>query len=177
MMKPQRIALAAPARAALFTGLLAALALTTATASSLTGTATGAGSAHASGALPIRTGALAAAFEIPEEGAARRGHGGVDIVAPAGTAVYAWNEGVVLHAGERKGCGLAVVLQHWQGTRSTYCNLAELRVTAGESVRRDQPLGELANLGAAKKAHLHFEIEIGGRKVDPAKQINLLALK
>ena len=45
MMKPHRIALAAPARAALFTGLLAALALTTATASSLTGTATGAGSA------------------------------------------------------------------------------------------------------------------------------------
>jgi beta-lactamase regulating signal transducer with metallopeptidase domain len=177
MTKPTKNPLPAPARAALFTGLLAAFTLTAATASSLTGAAAGPGTSKTDGALPMRTGVVAAGFEIPEEGAPRRSHAGIDIVAPAGTAVHAWHEGVVVQAGERKGCGLAVVLQHWQGTRSTYCNLADLQVTAGESVRREQALGKLAELGPAKKAHLHFEIEIDGRKVDPAKQVNLLALK
>ena len=176
MMKPKKSPLRLPARIALFTGLLAALTLTAATASSLTADA-GPAAARSAGALPIRTGKVAASFEIPEEGAARRTHGGVDIAAPAGTAVYAWHEGVVVHAGERKGCGVGVVLQHWQGTRSTYCNLADLQVTAGENVRRDQSLGRLANLGPSGRAHLHFEVEIDGRNVDPARQVDLLALK
>ena len=178
MMNPKQTLRRAP-RIALHTSLMAAFALTAAAASSLTGEAdAGVTPGVASkGALPIRTGALAASFEIPEEGATKRAHAGVDIVAAAGTPVYAWHEGVVVHAGERKGCGTAVVLQHWQGTRSVYCNLAELKVTAGESVGRDQALGKLADLGAKKKSHLHFEIEVDGRNVDPARQLDLLALK
>jgi murein DD-endopeptidase MepM/ murein hydrolase activator NlpD len=172
MMNPKKALRHAP-RITLYVGLMTAFALTAAAASSLNGEV----DAKATGALPIRTGALAASFEIPEEGAGKRAHAGVDIVARAGTPVYAWHEGVVVHAGERKGCGTAVVLQHWQGTRSVYCNLAQLKVTAGESVGRDQAIGQLADLGAKKKPHLHFEIEVDGRNVDPARQLDLLALK
>ena len=180
MMEQKRTPPGVPVRVALYAGLLTALGLTAAAASSLTAQAdsrvTGAGS-RAPGALPVRTGAVAASFEIAEEGANKRSHSGVDIAAPAGTPVYSWQDGVVVLAGPRKGCGMAVVLQHWQGTRSLYCNLDKLRVTAGEGVGRDQSLGEVADLGARKKAHLHFEIEIDGRNVDPARQVDLLALK
>jgi hypothetical protein len=177
MMNPKQTLRRAP-RIALYTSLMTAFALAAAAASSLTGEADAGGKpiTASKGALPIRTGALAASFEFPEEGATKRAHAGVDIAAAAGTPVYAWHEGVVVHAGARKGCGTAVVLQHWQGTRSVYCNLAELKVTAGESVGRDQALGQLANLGP-KKSHLHFEIEVDGRNVDPARQVDLLALK
>jgi beta-lactamase regulating signal transducer with metallopeptidase domain len=177
MMNPDKVPLRGPLRTVLYIGLLATLTFTAAAASSLTGAAAGPSVARSAGVLPIRIGAVAAAFEIPEEGATRRPHGGADIAAPAGTPVYAWQDGVVIHAGERKGCGVTVVLQHGQGTRSTYCNLAGLAVTAGDTVKRDQALGKLADLGTAKKAHLHFEIQVDGRNVDPARQVDLLALR
>lgn len=180
MMEQKRTPPGAPVRVALYVGLLAVLTATTVAASSLSGNTkarAAQGESRTAGALPIRIGAVAATFEIPEEGASKRSHAGVDIAAPAGTRVYAWQDGVVVQAGPRKGCGQAVVLQHWQGTRSLYCNLAKLRVTAGESVGREQTLGELADPGANKKAHLHFEIEVDGRNVDPAGQVNLMALK
>jgi beta-lactamase regulating signal transducer with metallopeptidase domain len=168
------------ARAAAYAGLLAALGFSAVAASSLNSEPAAGAAGHGAqpqGALPIRAGAVAAPFEIPEEGATRRTHAGVDIAAPAGTPVYAWQQGVVVHAGPRKGCGTAVVLQHSQDTRTLYCNLDRLRVTAGESVGRDQSLGVLADLGTRQKSHLHFEIEIDGRNVDPARQVDLPALK
>ena len=101
----------------------------------------------------------------------RRGrmHYGVDIGAPAGSAVLAARDGTVLYAGSAyRGYGKLVILDHGDGYRTLYAHNRQLLVRAGRSVRRGDIIARVGSSGNATGPHLHFEIRKNDRPLDPA---------
>ena len=98
-------------------------------------------------------------------------HNGIDIAAPIGTPIFAPESGVVLQAGPANGFGLAVYLQHPDGTITVYGHINQYFVTAGQTVTAGQQIAEVGNKGQVTGPHLHIETHTGGlyqNRVDPA---------
>ena len=96
------------------------------------------------------------------------GHLGIDIAAPAGTPVRAIAAGTVVWAGWKDdGGGNVVVIDHADGTASTYNHNRGLAVRAGQRVARGQTIAWVGATGWATGPHLDFRVEIDGRFVDP----------
>lgn len=93
-------------------------------------------------------------------------HTGVDLAAPAGTAVHAASGGIAHVGFDPDGAGIyvAVVGEH---VRVLYCHLSSVQVVAGESVTPGEVIGEVGATGLATGAHLHFEVQLNGRAIDP----------
>lgn len=96
-------------------------------------------------------------------------HHGVDLAAPVGTPVAAMKDGVVVFAGEMRGYGRVVMLQHGARLRTVYAHLSELLVRRGEEVSGGQIIARSGSSGNASGAHLHFEIQRWGRDEDPVE--------
>ena len=94
-------------------------------------------------------------------------HDGVDIPLPIGTAISAMKSGDVAFAGEQRGYGLVVVLQHGPNVRTVYAHLSRISVRAGQHVAARDVIGLSGRSGNATGAHLHFEIQRWGRAEDP----------
>lgn len=94
-------------------------------------------------------------------------HHGVDLAAPAGTPVGAMKKGEVVFAGEMRGYGRVVMLQHGPRLRTVYAHLSEILVRKGDVVQGGQVIGKSGSSGNASGAHLHFEIRRWGREEDP----------
>jgi murein DD-endopeptidase MepM/ murein hydrolase activator NlpD len=95
-------------------------------------------------------------------------HTGQDLGAALGTRVYAVAPGRVVAAGPNDGYGNQVVLDHGGGVQSAYNHLSVIVVPAGARVRAGQLVGRVGSTGLSTAPHLHFEIRLGGRPVDPA---------
>ena len=89
-------------------------------------------------------------------------HAGIDIAAPIGTPVYAPEGGVVLEAGPASGFGLAVAVEHGDGSITLYGHVNQMFVSAGEVVSAGQQIAEVGNRGQSTGPHLHFEVHTGG---------------
>jgi murein DD-endopeptidase MepM/ murein hydrolase activator NlpD len=89
-------------------------------------------------------------------------HAGIDIAAPIGTPVYTPEDGVVLQAGPASGFGLAVAVQHSDGTITLYGHVNQMFVSAGQVVTAGQQIAEVGNRGQSTGPHLHFETHTGG---------------
>ena len=89
-------------------------------------------------------------------------HAGVDIAAPIGTPVFSPESGVVLQAGPASGFGLAVAVQHGDGTITLYGHVNRFFVSAGQTVTAGQQIAEVGNRGQSTGPHLHFEVHKGG---------------
>ena len=92
---------------------------------------------------------------------------GIEIAAPAGTAVNAIAAGRVLFAGWFRGYGQMVILDHGSGDLSVSGYLDEIRVAAGDSVAAGQPIGSVGETGSSSGPGLYFEIRHDGKAVDP----------
>lgn len=102
-------------------------------------------------------------------GRAGRRHNGIDILAPEGTPVRAAEAGVVVYAGDGlRGFGNAAVLDHGGGAETLYGHLKEIHVKSGDAVEAGTVIGAVGRTGNATTSHLHFEMRMGGRSVDPA---------
>jgi murein DD-endopeptidase MepM/ murein hydrolase activator NlpD len=101
-------------------------------------------------------------------GQPRAPHTGLDYAAPSGTPVLAANHGQVALVGEFFFPGRLVVLDHGLGLFTLYFHLAEVRVGPGERILRGQPVGTVGATGRATGPHLHFGVQLGGARVDPA---------
>jgi murein DD-endopeptidase MepM/ murein hydrolase activator NlpD len=100
----------------------------------------------------------------------QRMHSGVDLAAPRGTRVVATRAGVVSFVGyERGGYGRHVVITHANGWQTCYAHLSAYArgVRKGARVAQGQAVGAVGATGAATGPHLHFEVRIAGRPVDP----------
>jgi murein DD-endopeptidase MepM/ murein hydrolase activator NlpD len=97
----------------------------------------------------------------------REPHDGIDLAAPAGTPVQTAQEGTVLYAGEQKGYGLIVIVQHPNGIITLYAHNRDLRVKTGQTVRRSQVVATVGESGRTSGPHLHFEVRVEGKPVDP----------
>ncbi|MGY1752502.1 M23 family metallopeptidase [Blastococcus sp. SYSU D01042] len=89
-------------------------------------------------------------------------HAGVDIAAPIGTPVHAPEGGVVLQAGPASGFGLAVAVQHRDGTITLYGHVNQFFVSPGQVVASGEQIAEVGNRGQSTGPHLHFEVHEGG---------------
>jgi murein DD-endopeptidase MepM/ murein hydrolase activator NlpD len=97
-----------------------------------------------------------------------RRHNGIDILAPEGTPVRAAETGVVRYAGDGlRGFGNAAVLDHGGGAETLYGHLKEIHVKSGDAVEAGTVIGAVGRTGNATTSHLHFELRMGGRSVDP----------
>ncbi|MFJ3384279.1 MULTISPECIES: M23 family metallopeptidase [unclassified Curtobacterium] len=101
-------------------------------------------------------------------GACSTDHQGLDFAAPTGTAVVAAMSGRVVSAGVFGGYGEQVLLQHGDGTQTRYGHLSRIDVRVGQSLAAGEQLGAVGSTGVSTGSHLHFEVVIGGRPVDPA---------
>jgi murein DD-endopeptidase MepM/ murein hydrolase activator NlpD len=89
-------------------------------------------------------------------------HAGIDIAAPIGTPVFAPEDGIVLQAGPARGFGLAVAVQHGDGSITLYGHVNRMFVSSGEVVTAGQQMAEVGNRGQSTGPHLHFEVHSGG---------------
>lgn len=101
----------------------------------------------------------------------RRLHEGIDIVNRIGTPVVATAAGRVVDRGRQDGYGWMVVLDHGYGYRTAYGHLDDIKVKKGEEVQRGQIIATLGNSGRSTGPHLHYEVRVDGRPVDPMKFI------
>ncbi|MEL6452005.1 MAG: M23 family metallopeptidase [Pseudomonadota bacterium] len=97
----------------------------------------------------------------------RRMHNGVDFAASLGTPLYATADGVVTHAGWQSGYGRLVKIQHEFGIETRYAHLSKLRVKVGQRVSRGDRIGDMGASGRVTGVHLHYEVRVGGRAVNP----------
>ena len=95
-------------------------------------------------------------------------HTGIDLVAPFGSPVYAADDGIVALVGSSSsGYGNYVVIAHAGGLDTLYGHLSTALVKAGQLVTQGQPIGLEGSSGNSTGPHLHFELRINQRPVDP----------
>ncbi len=96
-------------------------------------------------------------------------HEGLDLLANLGTPIHAAADGIVTLARRDRGYGNAIHLQHGAAMTTIYGHLSRFAegVEAGARVVRGQTIGYVGNTGRSTGAHLHFEVLLRGRPVDP----------
>jgi len=99
-------------------------------------------------------------------------HQGLDIAAPMGTTVTAAAGGTVIMSQWYGGYGNYVLIDHGGGYSTGYGHLSAMYVSVGQSVQRGQAIGAIGCTGACTGPHLHFEVRIGGKPVDPAPRLH-----
>ncbi|QSQ14887.1 M23 family metallopeptidase [Myxococcus landrumensis] len=97
----------------------------------------------------------------------REPHDGIDLAAPSGTPVKTAQEGTVLYAGEQRGYGNIVIVEHSNRLITLYAHNRDLRVRTGQKVRREQVIATVGESGKTSGPHLHFEVRLDGKPVDP----------
>ncbi|WP_327793526.1 M23 family metallopeptidase [Harenicola maris] len=100
-----------------------------------------------------------------------RMHNGTDFAAPYGTPIYATADGVVTHAGWQSGYGNLVKIQHEFGIETRYAHQSRIRVKVGQRVSRGQRIGDMGSTGRSTGVHLHYEVRVGGKPVNPMTYI------
>lgn len=100
-----------------------------------------------------------------------RPHTGVDWSAPVGTPILAAGNGTVLKAERSSGYGNHVEIQHANGYVTTYSHMIGFArgVAEGARIRQGQVVGYLGATGLATGPHLHYEVIVNGRFVDPMR--------
>jgi murein DD-endopeptidase MepM/ murein hydrolase activator NlpD len=107
-------------------------------------------------------------FEPPYGGYAHF-HTGIDLVAPFGTPIFAADDGVVALVGStNSGYGYYVVIAHSGGLDTLYGHLSTTLVKIGDPVTQGQTVGLEGSTGNSTGPHLHFELRISQRPIDPA---------
>ncbi len=94
-------------------------------------------------------------------------HEGQDITASIGTPVMATAMGKVVEREYSSSFGNYVVVAHGGGIRTLYAHLSAFKCELGQKIRRGQVIGLLGNTGRSTGPHVHYEVHLGERPVDP----------
>jgi murein DD-endopeptidase MepM/ murein hydrolase activator NlpD len=100
-----------------------------------------------------------------------RPHEGIDVTAPMGSPIEAPAAGVVTDAGWESGYGNTVTIDHGYGIVTKFAHASKLLVKRGQRVQRGQRIALVGNTGLATGPHLHYEVHVNGRPVDPLKYV------
>src|SRR5437773_2424390 len=98
-------------------------------------------------------------------------HQGLDLVAPIGTKVIAPADGIVTKVGPSGGFGNSVFISHGYGIITRYGHLASYNVRVGQRVKRGDVIATVGSTGRSTGPHLHYELLVHQRNVDPIKYI------
>lgn len=104
-------------------------------------------------------------------------HHGIDVSGKTGEPIVAAAEGVVVFAGQRGGYGNVVEVEHAGGVRTLYAHASELSVKEGERVSRGQAIARVGETGRATGPHLHFEVRVQGKPVDPVRALKAYGIR
>ena len=98
-----------------------------------------------------------------------RPHNGIDLSAPTGTPIYATGDGTVIKtvANSNVGFGRHVIIDHGFGFKTTYAHMNKVNVLEGSEVKRGDIIGTVGSTGLSQSSHLHYEVHLNGRPVDP----------
>jgi murein DD-endopeptidase MepM/ murein hydrolase activator NlpD len=106
------------------------------------------------------------------EGRRSHRHSGIDFDGDTGDRVVSAGSGTVAHAGQAPsgyaGYGLVVIVDHGNGVSTLYAHLSRIRVASGQRVAPGDDIGAIGTTGNVTGSHLHFEVRLGGRPVNPA---------
>jgi murein DD-endopeptidase MepM/ murein hydrolase activator NlpD len=122
---------------------------------------------------PVAEGIMRSAFGIrrhPILGYTKM-HTGVDWAAPSGTPIYAAGNGTIEKAGWESGYGKFILIRHANGYETAYGHLSAYArgMEDGRRVRQGQVIGFVGSTGLSTGSHVHYEIRINGRFVDPMR--------
>ena len=122
---------------------------------------------------PVLTGIMRSGFGLrrhPMLGYTKM-HTGVDWAAPTGTPIYAAGNGVIEKDGWESGYGKYIRIRHTNGYETAYGHMTAYArgIHEDEHVRQGQVIGFVGSTGLSTGAHLHFEILVNGRFVDPMR--------
>lgn len=106
----------------------------------------------------------------PKTGGTRM-HEGTDFAAGHGTPIYSTADGVVTHAGWLGGYGRLVKIKHQFGIETRYAHMSRIRVNVGDRVSRGDRIGDMGNSGRSTGTHLHYEVRLNGKPVNPMTYI------
>lgn len=98
-------------------------------------------------------------------------HAGLDIPGPVGTPIYATADGIVSRSERAGAYGLLVEINHGKGIQTRYAHLSKMLVDPNTRVRRGQLIGLMGSTGRSTGPHLHYEVRIDGRAVNPTPYI------
>lgn len=94
-------------------------------------------------------------------------HTGIDISGSHGNPVKAAENGEVLYAGWLRGYGQVIILDHGGDITTVYAHLSKIEVNEGDKVTRGETIGRVGSTGIATGPHLHFEVRVNGKAVNP----------
>ncbi|MGR3572478.1 DUF5930 domain-containing protein [Brevirhabdus sp.] len=100
-----------------------------------------------------------------------RMHKGTDFAAGLNTPIYATADGIVTYAGWSSGYGKLVKIQHEFGIETRYAHQNKLYVKKGQRVSRGDRIGAMGTTGRSTGVHLHYEVRLGGKAVNPMTYI------
>ena len=96
-------------------------------------------------------------------------HKGLDIGKPTGTIIRACESGTVTAAGWSGGHGKRVIIDHGDGLVTVYAHMSRIHATKGQKVQRGQVIGEVGSTGNSTGPHLHLEVIVDGKYMNPEK--------
>lgn len=123
------------------------------------------------GEVPVVGGRVSSGFgqrRDPFHGG-ERAHRGVDIAAPRGAPIQPVRPGTVAFAGEKRGFGNVVIVDHGGGLQTTYAHCQRLLVQEGQRVGVGQAIATVGQSGRATGPHVHVEARLHGAAVDPVE--------
>ncbi|MBQ7774845.1 MAG: M23 family metallopeptidase [Lachnospiraceae bacterium] len=109
--------------------------------------------------------------KAPTKGASTY-HKGHDWATPTGTPIYASCGGTVKKAGWGSGYGYVVYIDHTDGRQTRYAHLSKVLVKVGQTVKQGEKIALSGNTGVSTGPHLHFEMLIDGKQVNPIPYLN-----
>ena len=119
---------------------------------------------------PVKTAAFTSGYGVRSDPFAGRAamHAGIDLSGPVGTPIFATADATVLRSGWNSGgYGNLVELDHGRGINTRYGHLSSIAVSPGQRVKRGDVIGRMGSTGRSTGSHLHYEVRIDGRAVNP----------
>jgi murein DD-endopeptidase MepM/ murein hydrolase activator NlpD len=120
--------------------------------------------------VPVKFGVLTSSFSIRRFHPVHekyKAHTGIDYGAPKGTPIFATANGTVIFSGWQNGYGNLVILRHPNGYKTYYGHCNTLIARKGDYIEQGQVLARVGETGIATGPHVHYEVRINNRPVDP----------
>ena len=119
--------------------------------------------------LPASLASISSGFGYRHDPFNGRGamHSGLDFRGPKGAPILAAAKGRVSFVGRKSGYGNVVEVDHGNGVMTRYAHMSAFKSKVGQAVEAGQPIGAIGSTGRSTGPHLHFEVRINGRAVNP----------
>lgn len=108
----------------------------------------------------------------PFSGRSSEFHSGMDFRGQVGDSIKATGCGIVTFAGFKSGYGRCIIIEHEKNLQTLYGHLYRIHVKEGEQVESGQCIGLMGSSGRSTGPHLHYEVIMNGKRINPEKYVN-----